>query len=744
MLDHDIAGIAGGYHPDPFAVLGPHGTPAGWEVRAFQPDAQSVELLLDGQAIPMERVHPDGVFLAKPSSAPYDYRYRVQFPDGAAEIRDDPYRYPLILSDFDLHLHAEGTNFEVYRLLGAHPTTVEGQAGTRFAVWAPNAEAVFVTGTFNHWNRRAHPMRYRDGVWELFLPGVGPGAIYKFYIHAKTVGYRVLKSDPVAFATELAPKNASVVHGLGDYAWGDQQWIHQRGRTNWLERPISIYEVNLESWMHGDGGRLLSYDELADRLIPYVKQLGFTHIELMPITEYPFSGSWGYQVTGYFAPTSRFGAPEGFKRFIDRCHQAGIGVYLDWVPGHFPRDEHGLAYFDGSFLYEAADSRLGEHKQWGTLVFNYGRNEVRSFLLSSAMFWLKEYHLDGLRVDAVASMIYLDYERPTGEWAPNRYGGREYLEAIDFLRRMNELAHTVPGAVTIAEESTSFPMVSKPVYIGGLGFTMKWNMGWMHDMFHYFKLDPIFRKANQKDVTFSMMYAFSENFVLPVSHDEVVHMKSSLLGKMPGDEWQRLANVRAFLSYMWAHPGKKLLFMGQEIGQYEEWDEKRSVRWELLQWDYHRKLQFMVSELNRLLREQPAMYEVDFEWSGFEWIDVSDVDNSVISFARRARDREEELLFVCNFTPNPRPNYRLGVPRPEAYDEIFNSDWDSFGGSNVCATQGGSVWPEPVQSHGRVHSVVLTLPPLGVICLKHRRQPKPPLELDAIAMPFEELEELTV
>ncbi|MDX2181502.1 MAG: 1,4-alpha-glucan branching protein GlgB [Bryobacteraceae bacterium] len=722
MLDHDIAALAGGYHLDPFGVLGPHGSSAGWEVRAFVPGARSMELLLGGETIPMERLDNEGVFLARPRHAPHDYRLRITFRDGVTAERDDPYRYPLLLSEFDLHLFAEGTNYEAYRMLGAHPVEIEGQSGTRFAVWAPNAEAVFVCGSFNAWSERAHPMRRRDaGVWELFIPGVQPGTIYKYFIRSNVLGYKVMKTDPYAFATEVPPMTASIVHGLTDHPWGDGDWMRERARGNLLQRPVSIYEVHLESWMHGEEGRLLTYDELADKLVDYVEEMGFTHIELMPVTEYPFSGSWGYQVTGYFAPTSRFGAPGGFKSFVDRCHQRGIGVILDWVPGHFPKDQHGLAVFDGTRIYEHDDVRLGEHKQWGTLIFNYGRNEVRSFLLSSAMFWLREYHLDGLRVDAVASMLYLDYERPAGEWLPNKYGGRENLEAIDFLRRMNELAHTVPGAVTIAEESTSFALVSRPVYLGGLGFTMKWNMGWMHDMFHYFKLDPVFRKFNQKDVTFSLMYAFTENFVLPISHDEVVHMKGSLIGKMPGDEWRKFANVRAFLGYMWAHPGKKLLFMGQEIGQYEEWSERRAVRWELLQYDYHRKLRTMVADLNAMLRDEPALYEVDFEWNGFEWIDFQDVDDSVISFVRRAQDPEDELVFVCNFTPNPRYHYRVGVPRSGVYMERFNTDWMRYGGSDVWATPSGVVRTENGECHGRAQSVTITLPPLAVVCLKRER-----------------------
>ncbi len=730
MLDHDIAAIVGGYHLDPFSVLGPHGTPSGWEVRVFIPGVAAVELLLGDEALSMEKLDPAGLFMARPSSAPHDYRLRAIAHDGSAAVRDDPYRYPKLLTEFDLHLHSEGTNSEAYRMLGAHPMEVEGAPGVRFAVWAPNAEAVFVCGSFNRWNEKAHPMRRRDGgVWELFVPGLGEGAIYKYFIRSAQMGYKVMKTDPYAFATECPPMTASIVHGLGQYLWNDDHWMSERSRARMLERPVSIYEVNLESWRHGPEGRLLTYSELADQLIPYVQQLGFTHLELMPITEYPYSGSWGYQVTGYFAPTARFGAPDGFKEFVDRCHQAGIGIILDWVPGHFPKDLHGLALFDGTHVYEHEDPRVGEHKGWGTLIFNYGRNEVKSFLLSSALYWLKEYHLDGLRVDAVASMLYLDYERPAGEWLPNQYGGRENLEAISFLRKMNELAHEVPGAMTIAEESTSFAGVSRPVYVGGLGFTMKWNMGWMHDMFHYFKLDPVFRKFNQNDITFSLMYAFSENFVLPISHDEVVHMKGSLLGKMPGDEWKKFANVRAFLGYMWAHPGKKLLFMGQEIGQYEEWDEKKQVRWELLQYDYHRKLQSLVCDLNDLLQREPAMYEVDFDQRGFEWIDFQDVDGSVISFIRRSKDPEDELVFVCNFTPNPRPDYRIGVPRAGVYDERLNTDWERYGGSGVRATGGGWTSSERVEQHGRPNSVLMTLPPLAVVCLKRRR---PVLEAEPI------------
>jgi len=494
--------------------------------------------------------------------------------------------------------------------------------------------------------------------------------------------------------------------------------MEARAHRNWLREPISIYEVHLESWLRGPNGETLSYRELASKLIEYVKWMGYTHVEFLPVTEHPYSGSWGYQSTGYFAPTSRMGRPEDFMYLGDQCHQAGIGVIADWVPAHFPKDAHGLAFFDGTALYAHEDPRKGEHKDWGTLIFNYGRNEVRSFLISSALFWLKQYHIDGLRVDAVASMLYLDYSRQPGEWIPNQFGGNENLEAIDFLRKFNELAHQVPGAVTIAEESTAFPGVSRPVYLGGLGFTMKWNMGWMHDMLEYFSKDPVYRKFHHSNITFSLLYAFSENFVLPISHDEVVHGKRSLLSKMPGDEWQRFANVRAFLTYMYAHPGKKLLFMGCEIGQYEEWNHNASVRWDLLEFGYHRQLQAFVRELNRFYRSQPCLYELDTSYEGFEWVDFNDVDHSVIAFLRRASDPPDFLLFCCNFTPAPRFGYRFGVPAPGFYEEVFNSDSQWFGGSNLG--NAGGVASEQVPAHGRPHSISITLPPLAVVAFRRR------------------------
>jgi 1,4-alpha-glucan branching enzyme len=509
-----------------------------------------------------------------------------------------------------------------------------------------------------------------------------------------------------------------VVRDLDVHHWEDAEWMEARGAREWLKKPISIYEVHLESWLRGPGGETPTYRELATTLVGYAKRMGYTHLELLPIMEHPFSGSWGYQVIGYYAPTSRFGTPEDFMYFIDCCHQQGITVIVDWVPAHFPKDAHGLVYFDGTALYEHADPRKGEHGDWGTLIFNYGRNEVREFLISNALFWLKKYHIDGLRVDAVASMLYLDYSRAAGEWVPNQFGGNENLEAIDFIRKFNELAHTVPGAVTIAEESTAFPGVSRPVYLNGLGFTMKWNMGWMHDMLSYFGQDPVYRKYYHNNITFSMLYAFTENFVLPISHDEVVHGKRSLLSKMPGDEWQRFANVRSFLAYMYAHPGKKLLFMGSEIGQYEEWNHDSSIRWELLQHDYHRKLQEFVKSLNLLYKTHPALFEVDFHHSGFEWVDFHDVENSVIAFLRRGEDPREFILFCCNFTPVVRKSYGFGVPEEGFYEEVLNSDSDLFGGSNV--TNGNGVPSSPIPRHGRQHSITITLPPLGVAAFRRR------------------------
>ncbi len=724
MTPQEVEAIVGGYHGDPFRILGIHAVSGAdgrqaWEVRAFLPQAQSAEVVANGLTVAMKQMHPQGVFAATLERHPGAYRLRLRRWNGEVVEQEDPYRFPPLLSDFELHLHGEGTHFEAYNTLGAHLIECEGLRGVRFAVWAPNAETVSVVGDFNDWDPRRHPMRARNGgVWEIFVPELGEGVAYKYHVRSRYHGYQQMKADPYAFAAELPPKSASVVADVNKYEWSDGEWMARRARTNLLKEPVSIYEVHLGSWMRGPHNCVFSYRELADSLVEYVRRMGYTHIELLPVLEHPFTGSWGYQVIGYFAPTSRFGPPQDFMYFIDRCHQAGIGVIMDWVPGHFPKDAHGLVYFDGTALYEHEDPRKGEHRDWGTLIFNYGRNEVRNFLISNALFWLKKYHIDGLRVDAVASMLYLDYSRKEGEWVPNIYGGNENLEAIDFLKQFNEQAHRVPGAVTIAEESTAFPGVSRPVYLNGLGFTMKWNMGWMHDMLSYFSQDPVYRKYHHNKITFSLLYAFTENFVLPVSHDEVVHGKRSLLSKMPGDEWQRFANVRAFLAYMYAHPGKKLLFQGQEIGQYEEWNCDTGTRWELLGFDYHRRLQALVKELNRLYRSEPALHQVDFHWSGFEWIDIHDVEGSVISFIRRAEEAKNFLLFVCNFTPVARHQYRVGAPEPGFYEEVLNTDSHFFGGSNLG--NGGLVSSEPVPFHGRQQSLSLTLPPLAVVGFKWR------------------------
>ncbi len=601
-------------------------------------------------------------------------------------------------------------------MLGAHLVREGDTRGVRFALWAPNADDVSVIGDFNQWNRANHPMQRRDGgVWELFIPVLGAGTHYKYSVRALS-GEVQEKSDPYAFFAEAPPRTASIVWGLNNHTWADQAWMEERGQRNLQHEPVSIYEVHLESWMRKPSHESLSYRELAERLVSYVSDLGYTHLELMPIMEHPFSGSWGYQVTGYFAPTSRFGTPDDFRYFVECCHRAGLGVILDWVPGHFPRDAHGLWHFDGTALYEHADPRQGEHREWGTLIFNYGRNEVRNFLLSNALYWLREFHIDGLRVDAVASMLYLDYAREQGEWIPNRFGGRENLEAIDFLKRFNELVHQEPGAISIAEESTAWPGVSRPVYTGGLGFTMKWNMGWMHDMFQYFEKDSVFRKYHQQLITFSMLYAFTENFVLPVSHDEVVYGKRSLIYKMPGDEWQRFANTRAFLAYMFAHPGKKLLFMGTEFGQTGEWNHDTQLEWRLLQYPIHHKLLTMVKELNWLYRREAALFEVDDSYQGFEWIDLQDSESSIITFIRFARNREDFIVFACNFTPVPREGYRIGVPKGGLYRELFNTDSELFGGANVG--NAGAVMADEIAFHGRPASLNVTIPPLAVVAFK--------------------------
>ena len=722
MSGKEIDAIVEGYHGDAFRILGPHSVQKNqarprWEVRAFLPHAAAAAVVSAAGRVEMTKRHAQGFFVAEMDGEPAAYRIVVRPADGGEVEIDDPYRFAPLISDADLYLLSEGTLYEAWKILGAHVAEVEGTRGVRFAVWAPNAENVSVAGEFNDWDTRRHPMRRRDsGVWELFIPGLEVGATYKYYVRSRVAGHRELKADPYAFYCETPPKSASVVWDHSRYRWGDAAWMEERAKTELLKAPFAVYEVHLGSWMRGPMGQALTYREMAVKLVEYVRQMGYTHIELLPPMEHPFSGSWGYQVTGYFAPTSRFGTPDDFKELVDACHQAGIGVIADWVPAHFPKDAHGLAFFDGTALYEHADPRQGEHRDWGTLIFNFGRNEVRCFLISNALFWLKEFHIDGLRVDAVASMLYLDYSRKAGEWIPNQYGGNENLDAIEFLRRFNEQAHRVPGAFTVAEESTAFPGVSKPVYLNGLGFTMKWNMGWMHDMLDYFCHDPIHRKYLHNHITFSLLYAFHENFVLPISHDEVVYGKGSLLNKMPGDEWRQFANARAFLAYMWTHPGKKLLFMGQEIGQRDEWNSNEGIRWDLLQFDFHRKLQTLVRELNRIYRANPALHQVDFHCSGFEWLDFHDWENSIIGFLRRAEDPKDFLVVCCNFTPVPRQGYAFGVPEEGFYQEILNTDSELFGGSNMG--NGGCVSSRPEPQHGRPHSIAVTLPPLAVVVFK--------------------------
>jgi 1,4-alpha-glucan branching enzyme len=715
-------------------VLGPHVETDGLArhvvIRAFRPHAAQVAVLRGPDeaqpGVPMTR-HASGVFEARfeGESEIFRYRLRITWDNGTETTLDDPYRFWQVMGEVDLHLLGEGKHHRSFEKLGAHEMVLDDVAGTYFAVWAPNAERVSVVGDFNEWDGRAHPMRHLlpSGFWEIFLPGVGRGARYKYEIRSRRGGTVFLKADPYARYAELPPNTASVVWDAGEYSWGDGTWMQERlGNGEWLTQHMAVYEVHLGSWMRlpEEGNRSLTYRELASRLVTYVKEMGYTHIELMPVLEHPYDGSWGYQVLGFFAPTSRFGPPEDFKYFVDACHREGIGVLLDWVPGHFPRDAHGLARFDGTALYEHEDPRQGEQQDWGTLIFNYGRNEVRNFLLSSALFWLEEFHLDGLRVDAVASMLYLDYSREGGEWIPNKYGGRENIEAVDFLRTLNELTHAKhPGSITVAEESTSWPGVSRPTYVGGLGFTYKWNMGWMHDTLDYMQKDPIHRRYHHDRVTFSMLYAYTENFVLPFSHDEVVHGKASMAGKMPGDDWQKAANLRALYAYMYAHPGKKLHFMGSEFGQWREWSEKAGLPWECVTHQPHQGIQQLVRDLNALYARERALYDLDADPAGFQWIDCHDNENSVFSLVRRGRDPHDFLVFIVNFTPIPRQAYRIGVPESGRYLELVNTDAGIYGGTNLG--NGGAVSTDPFPSHGWHQSVALVLPPLSALFLKPDR-----------------------
>jgi 1,4-alpha-glucan branching enzyme len=723
-------------HHDPHSFLGAHeGT-----IRAYRPAAEKVVARSEGGATAeLSRVHPAGVFegaLPAPSgggaegsgSAPR-YQLEVTYPDGGPYTVRDPYSFPPTLGEVDLYLLGEGRHEDLYGKLGAHPTEIDGVLGTAFAVWAPAARSVSVVGDFNEWRGDLDQMRSlgSSGIWEIFIPDVEPGAPYKFEIITQD-GEQRLKADPLAFATTVPPQTDSVVH-RSRHEWADAAWMERRRATEPSVGPVSIYEVHLGSWRRIDEGtgedRPLTYLELADELAAYVTDMGFTHVELLPVMEHPFGGSWGYQVTSQFAPTARYGSPDDFKAMVDRLHGAGIGVILDWVPAHFPRDDWALARFDGTALYEHADPKRGAHPEWGTLIPNFGRHEVRNFLTASALFWPREYHADGIRVDAVASMLYLDYSRPSGAWVPNQFGGNEDLEAVDFLKEMNEtLYRREPGIVSAAEESTAWPGVSRPTYLGGLGFGFKWNMGWMHDTLEYFSLDPIYRSYHHHGLTFSLMYAFSENFILPLSHDEVVHGKGSMLEKMAGDRWQKLANLRALYAYMWAHPGKKLLFMGNEIAQEGEWNFERSLDWHLLERPEHAGIQNLVRDLNGLLRSEPALYERDFDADGFFWLEANDAARNVVAFARTSTGGERIVVCVANLSPVPREGYRVGLPRAGRWTEVLNTDLRHYGGGDVG--NGGAVEAEPIGWHEQDYSAELTLPPLGVVWLA-------PAEQDAAA-----------
>lgn len=734
LLDEQhIITLSRGEHGDPFAVLGPHVVKNGRRtmvvVRAVLPTARRVTVVpLDGQLQPqaMERIHPEGVFEAvfPGQRRLFPYRLEVIGADGRTTVGEDPYRFPSVLSDMDLHLLGEGTHYRAYEKFGAHRAQIDGVSGVVFLVWAPNARRVSVVGDFNQWDGRVHPMRLHpgNGLWELFIPGLPIGAQYKYELLSPTGEPLALKADPYAFAFETnTPRTASVVTDLR-YQWGDAEWMAMRGEKHALDAPIAIYELHLGSWQRlpEAHNRRLTYRELARALAPYLATLRYTHVELLPVTEHPFYGSWGYQPLGYFAPTRFYGAPQDFMYFVDYLHQYGIGVIVDWVPAHFPRDPHGLTYFDGTHLYEHADPRQREHQDWGTLIFNYGRTEVANFLINNALFWLDRYHLDGLRVDAVASMLYLDYSRQPGEWIANQYGGNENLDAIAFLKRLNEIIyHYYPDVMTIAEESTAWPMVSRPTSMGGLGFKFKWNMGWMHDVLDYMSKEPVHRKYHHNNLTFGLLYAWHENFILPLSHDEVVHGKGSLRSKMPGDDWQGFANLRLLYAFMYGFPGKKLLFMGGEFGQTTEWRHEHSLEWDLLgEGRYHLGVQRLVQALNHLYRSQAALHEVDFEPAGFQWITCDDMDQSVLAFLRRGENPENCVLVACNFTPVPRHEYRLGAPRGGYWKELLNTDAAQYGGGNVG--NGGGVWAEEIPEHGQPYSLALTLPPLAVLFLQSR------------------------
>jgi 1,4-alpha-glucan branching enzyme len=729
LAPRDVELIVSGRHGDPHRILGLHDG----KVRAYRPGAQAIAVIVRGERHPLARVDRTDLFEGPVPPEADDYRLEAWYRQNGEEtayVFDDPYRSWPTVGELDLHLFGEGRHRRVWEVLGAHPRVHDGMAGVSFAVWAPNAQAVRVVGEWNFWDGRVHPMRLlgRSGVWELFVPGIGAGERYKYEL-VTSAGELILKADPFAQAAEVPPATASVVVGPSRHEWADDGWLTRRAEVDLLSSPLSVYEVHLGSWCHVGGAsgtrRPPTYTELADTLPDYVAGMGFTHVELMPVAEHPFSGSWGYQVSGYYAPTSRYGTPDDFRQLVDAFHARGIGVIVDWVPAHFPRDSWALARFDGTALYEHEDPRRGAHPDWGTLVFNFGRNEVRNFLVANALYWIEEFHIDGLRVDAVASMLYLDYSREEGEWLPNKFGGRENLEAVSFLREVNEVVFgSHPGATVIAEESTSWPAVSRPTYLGGLGFGFKWNMGWMHDTLDYFSQDPLYRRYHQGELTFGLLYAWSENFILPLSHDEVVHGKSSMLNKMPGDRWQQLANLRALYGWMWAHPGKQLLFMGGEFGQEREWNHDDELDWWTLDWADHQRLRELVRALNGIYREQPALWKRDFTADGFEWIDAGDADRSVLSFIRRGDAHDGEggsgsgqggaiVACIANLTPVPQVGYRIGLPRPGRWRELLNTDGHEWGGSGLG--NGGAIWAEDQPWHGHDWSASMILPPLGVL-----------------------------
>jgi len=723
-----IEAISKGLHGDPFSVLGMHIAQIDGSkvivVRAILPNASDVyvEYEEDDKRLQMTRISDDGLYEAvfEGHNEPFDYQFWV-VQDQAENYRMiDPYSFDLLIDDFKLQLWGEGNYQKAYELMGSHPKEINGVEGVHFVVSAPSAQRVSVVGSFNDWDGRRNPMRkyHEQGLWELFIPGIQPGDTYKYEIKTFNDDWPLLKADPYGFYSELRPATASIVHDFSDYEWNDQKWMQKRVDKQSLDAPVSIYEIHFGSWKRkGERGEeFLSYRDMAEELIPYLNEIGFTHVEMMPIAEHPYDPSWGYQITGYFAPTSRYGEPEDLMYFIDECHKNDIGVLIDWVPAHFTKDDHGLRRFDGTALYEHEDPRQGEHSDWGTLIFNYGRTEVINFLISNAVYWLDKFHIDGLRVDAVASMVYLDYSREDGEWIPNRYGGKENIEAIQFLKKVNDIIHTLyPGAITAAEESTSFPAVSKPTKDGGLGFDYKWNMGWMNDTLTYIEKDPIYRKYHQDQLTFSLIYAFSEHFILPFSHDEVVHMKQSMIAKMPGDDWQKFANLRLLYTYMFGHPGKKLLFMGCEFGQWDEWNDAKSLDWHLLQWESHQGIKRLVADLNELYTSHPSLYEVDYSWEGFEWINMTDAENSILSFIRYSRDKSEYLIFLANFTPNVIEDYKFGAPKATSYKTIFNSDSEYYGGSNVGQD---IIKAEEGEHHNKPAHFSITLPPLAGVILK--------------------------